>query len=170
MANLYEINKEIDDLLQSNFTQDESIVNLETGEITSLADKLDELELDQRTKFDNLGCYIKNLTSDIDAIKNEEKSLADRRRVKENQLERLKQYLSDNLQYAGYDKFESPRCVLSFRKSSKIEIDENVNLPSEYLNVKEIVEPNKKLLTDAIKNGIIVDGVRLVENKNLQIK
>lgn len=170
MASLYEINNEINALLQSDYTQDESIVNYETGEITTIAEKLDELELDLKTKLDNVACYIKNLTADVDAIKNEEKNLAERRKVKENQLNRLKEYLANNLIIAGYNKFESARCVLSFRTSKAIEIAEGTELNEKYLNVKVITEPDKKALKEAIELGETIDGVQLIEKKNLQIK
>lgn len=170
MANLYEINWDIDKLLATDFQADEELVDTATGEIFNLKDRLDELEIDQKTKFDNLGCYIKNLTSDIEAIKVEEKALAERRRVKENKLKNLKQYLTDTLQSAGYNKFETPRCALSFRKSDGIEIADGTELDEQYLNIKEVREPNKTLLKEALKSGVSIDGVSLVERLNLQVK
>lgn len=170
MATLYEINKEIDELLESDFQVDEEIINYDTGEITTINQKLDELEMDLNTKLENVACYIKNLESDIDALKQEEKTLADRRRVKENKLERLKQYLSDNLQVAGMQKFETPKCVLSFRKSEQVVISEGAEIPEEFIIRKVTEQPDKKLIKDAIKQGFEFDGISIVENKNLQIK
>lgn len=170
MATLYEINWDIDTLLASDFQEDEELLDERTGEIFSLKQKLDELEMDQKEKFDNIACYIKNLTSDIEALKNEEKTLADRRRVKENKLERLKTYLSDNLIVAGYQKFETPRCALSFRKSEQVVIQEGAEIPEEFIIRKVTEQPDKKLLKDALKEGYEFDGISLVENKNLQIK
>lgn len=170
MATLYEINWDIDKLLATDFSADEELVDTSTGEIFNLKEKLDELEIDLNTKLENVGCYIKNLDSDIEALKNEEKTLAERRRVKENKLERLKQYLSDNLQVAGMQKFESPRCVLSFRKSEQVVISEGAEIPEEFIIRKVTEQPDKKLLKDAIKQGFEFDGISIVENKNLQIK
>ena len=170
MATLYEINWDIDKLLATDFSADEELVDTSTGEIFNLKEKLDELEIDLNTKLENVGCYIKNLDSDIEALKNEEKTLAERRRVKENKLERLKQYLSDNLQVAGMQKFESPRCVLSFRKSEQVVISEGAEIPEEFIIRKVTEQPDKKLLKDAIKQGFEFEGISIVENKNLQIK
>lgn len=170
MASLYDINREIDELLSSDFTQDEEIINNETGEITTLGSKLDQLEIDLKTKLDNIGCYIKNLAVDIDAIKNEEHTLAERRKVKENQLERLKEYLTNNLIQSGYTKFESPRCVLSFRKSEQVLIAEGTELPEAFIQRTVVEKPDKKAIKDALKEGVILEGVMLIENKNLQIK
>lgn len=170
MATLYEINWDIDKLLATDFSADEELVDTSTGEIFNLKEKLDELEIDLNTKLENVGCYIKNLDSDIEALNNEEKTLAERRRVKENQLERLKKYLADNLQVAGMQKFESPRCVLSFRKSEQVVISEGAEIPEEFIIRKVTEQPDKKLLKDAIKQGFEFDGISIVENKNLQIK
>jgi len=170
MATLYEINYMIEHLLESDLTQDDEVIDKSTGEIIRACDLIDQLEMDLNTKLENVGCYIKNLDSDIEALKNEEKTLADRRRVKENQLERLKKYLADNLQVAGMQKFESPRCVLSFRKSEQVVISEGADIPEEFIIRKVTEQPDKKLLKDAIKQGFEFDGISIVENKNLQIK
>ena len=170
MATLYEINYMIEHLLESDLTQDDEVIDKSTGEIIRACDLIDQLEMDLNTKLENVGCYIKNLDSDIEALKNEEKTLADRRRVKENQLERLKKYLAENLQVAGMQKFESPRCVLSFRKSEQVVISEGAEIPEEFIIRKVTEQPDKKLLKDAIKQGFEFDGISIVENKNLQIK
>lgn len=170
MANLFEINNTIDSLLESELNKEDEVLNNETGEILSVEELLNQLEMEQKEKFDNIGCYIKNLNADIDAIKNEEKKLSARRKAKENLVERLKSYLSSNMQYAGYNKFESARCVLSFRTSKAVEIAEGTELPENYINVKIVEEPDKKALKEAIELGASIPGVSIVEKKNLQIK
>lgn len=170
MGNLYEIINEIEMLLESDLSVEENIIDNNTGKIVSVGARLDKLEIDQKTKFENLALYIKNITADAEAIRNEEKTLADRRRVLENQAERLKAYLTMNLQMAGFEKFETPRCKMSFRKSTSVEIDENANIPKDYVTIKVTETPNKKMITDAIKEGELIDGCRLVEKYNLQIK
>lgn len=170
MASLYEINFMIEQILDSDLQTDDEVVNNETGEVLSAGELVDQLELDMQTKLDNIACYIKNLNSDIDALKAEEKALAERRKHKENKVESLKKYLSSSMQFAGMTKFESARCVLSFRKSSELVIDENAKISEEYINVKITEEPDKKALKEAIKNGATFEGVRVVEKQNIQIK
>lgn len=170
MASLYDITNQIDDILSSDLQRDEKLTDLETGEIYSVEQLLDSLELDQKTKFDNIACWIKNLNADVTALKEEESKLADRRKVKENQIERLKNYLSMNLQLAGYTKFETPRCLLSFRKSKQVEIQEGAVLPPEYIVTKITETADKKALKEALEGGEIIDGVSIVEKNNIQIK
>ena len=45
-------------------------------------------------KMENIACYVKNLQSDVDALKAEAKNLTQRAKTKENQIEYLKRYLS----------------------------------------------------------------------------
>lgn len=170
MASLYDITNQIDDILASDLQRDEELVDGETGEIVSVEQRLDQLEIDQKTKIENIGCYIKNIAADVEGLKAEEKKLAERRKVKENQIERLKNYLSMNLQEAGYTKFETSRVVLSFRTSKAIEIAEGTELDDEFLTVKVTKEANKKALKEAIETGFEIEGVKLVEKKNIQIK
>ncbi len=75
-----------------------------------------------------------------------------------------------NLQEAGYNKFETSRVVLSFRTSKAIEIAEGTELDDEFLTVKVTKEANKKALKEAIETGFEIEGVKLVEKKNIQIK
>ena len=69
MATLYEIEQAIMDC-----------VDLETGEIIDI-EKLDQLQMDKDVKIENTALFIKNLLSDADQIREEEKKLADRRRA-----------------------------------------------------------------------------------------
>ena len=170
MATLYEINQNIDAVLGSDLQAEETLTDVETGEVISVGQLLDGLEMDFKEKIDNIACYIKNLTADIEAIKAEEKNLADRRKVKENKIESLKRYLSDGLTMAGYQKFETARCALSFRKSKQVEIQEGTELPAEYITTKIVEQADKKALKEAIEAGEIIDGVSIVEKSNIQIK
>lgn len=170
MANLYEINTDIENLINTGLTNDEMLVDNETGEVISVGELLNQLEIDQKTKLDNIGCMIKNLKSDIDAMKQEEQKLSARRKARENMVERLKNYVIANLQYAGYKKFESARVVLTLKASESVEVDENAELPEQFVNVKITQTPNKTMIKDALKEGAMIEGCRIVENTNLLIR
>ena len=64
---------------------------------------------------------------------------------------------------------ESAKVKVSFRKSETLEIAEGASVPAEYLKYKE-PEVNKAELKKAIKAGLQIEGVRISENKNIQIK
>ncbi len=166
MSTLYEIDYNLYQLLEN-----EMVVDEETGEILFEESDIDNLLLSRDQKLENTACYIKNLMSDIDQIKAEEKSLKERRQTKEKKAERLKSYLANSMLLFGDKKFETPRVALSFRKSKQVEIEPNTHLPQEYIKVKVEESPDKTKLKDAIlKQGIVIDGVKVIEKENLQLK
>src|SRR5574344_1639023 len=86
MANLYEIDYQLRVL-------EEYMVDPETGEILdeeSFNAKFDEIQMALSEKIENSMCFYKNLQADIEAFKTEEKKLAQRRKIKENLAERVK--------------------------------------------------------------------------------
>ena len=160
---LYEINNAIQDVL-------DYALDPETGEILddAMMASYDQLRMDRDEKIENIGCFIKNLEADAKAIREEEKSLADRRRAAENKAEHLRNYLQFCL--AG-QKFQSPRLAVSFRKSKKVVFDEAhlYDVPDDYLRYKE-PELDKKLVADALKAGEVIPGCELVESVSMIIK
>ena len=85
-------------------------IDPESGEIDEAA--WGELSLDRDVKIENTALLIKELTAEAAVIREEEKALADRRRRKENTVERLKENL--NLSLDG-QKFETSKVAISFR-------------------------------------------------------
>ena len=125
---------------------------------------------ERNTKLEGVALYIKSLEAEADAMKAEEKALAERRAVREKKAERLRRYLSDSMQALGDTKLETARVSLSFRKSEAVVIEDQAALPVEFLKVKMTETPDKAAIKNAIKAGAEVTGAALVENKNLQIK
>ena len=145
-------------------------VDLETGEIID-TDKLNELELERESKIEGVACWIKDLKAEAEAIKNEKQALAERQKVAENKAESLKKWLAYALQG---EKFKTTKCAISFRKSEAVEVtDEGLNnLMKEHdeLLTYKAPEPNKTKIKQALKDGLSVEGVQLVQNISTIIK
>lgn len=168
--NLYDIRQELIDTMEYG-------VDVETGEMLEdydLQAKLDELSMKLDDKIENIGCYIKNLKSDAEALKQEKLNLAQRQKVVENKVEGLTKYLSNFMKMNEIPKFETPKVKLSFRKSTTVDITDLSKVPQEYIKDRELKDSDVKK-TD-IKNYLKVhkdekiDGVELVDNQNIQIK
>ena len=152
---------------------DEKILNcidLETGEIIDI-DKLNELQLEKDAKIENVACWIKELKAEAEAIKAEKLALAERQRVAENKAESLKKWLAYALQG---EKFKTAKCSVSFRKTESVEVTEEglealMKEHDELLTYKA-PEPNKKAIKDALKDGLSVAGVQLIQNTSTIIK
>ena len=145
-------------------------VDLETGEIID-TEKLDKLQMEKEKKLENVACWIKDLKAEAEALKNEKLALAERQRVAENKAESLKKWLAYALQG---EKFKTTKCAISFRKTEAVEVtDEGLNnLMKEHdeLLTYKAPEPNKTAIKQAIKDGLNVDGVQLVQNISTIIK
>ena len=140
-------------------------IDTETGEVIDI-ERLNELQMERETKIENVACWIKDLKAEAEAIKAEKQKLADRQRVAENKAESLKNWLAYAL---DGQKFSTARCAVSFRKSESLEVSEEAKIPEEFLRYKE-PEINKADLKKAVKAGLVLDGVQLVEKSNISIK
>jgi len=168
--NIYEIDNEF----ASKMNELLEIFDEDTGEITDLdrfeelKKSLDELKEERDRKISNVACWYKGLLAEAEAIKAEKMALAKRQAQKEKKAESLKKYLDYALQG---EKFEDARCKISYRASEQVQLDPDLdpfNLPIQFQKVS--IEANKTELKKALKNGEKVDGVALVEKKNIQIK
>ena len=155
--NLYELTREIE-LFELPTNEDGEILDEE------LAKDLDALMIERDTKIENIALWIKNLKAEAEAVKTEKDKLAKREKSLSNLADRLKEYLSQNL---NGEKFSTPRVVLSWRKSTAVEVDDTF---SDERFIKYEPKISKSDIKDALKSGEIIEGARLVENNSLQIK
>lgn len=142
----------------------EECVDRETGEIIDFG-RLTELKMERDKKIENIACWIKDLVAVAKAIKEERVALANRQLAAERKAESLKNYLKTCL--AG-ERFKSARCAVSFRKSKHLEIADGAAIPEEF--VKTVRSIDKAGMTQAIKDGAVIEGVQLVDSTNVVVK
>lgn len=148
-------------------------LDAETGEILDL-EQLEQLQLERDQKIEGVALYIKDLLGDAAKIKTEEAALVERRRAKEAKAERLKEYLNKALEGQA---FETARVRLSFRRSTKVEISDQLAL-LEYLEKNNLEscltykmpEISRTEVGKLLKAGEEVPGAALTESQNLQLK
>ena len=145
-------------------------IDMETGEVID-AEKLDALNMERDAKIENVVLWIKDLKAESEAIKAEKLALAERQKVAENKVEGLKKWVAYAL---GGQKFSTAKCAVSFRNTESVEVTEEglealMKEHDELLTYKA-PEPNKKAIKDAIKDGLSVAGVQLVQNVSTIIK
>ena len=134
------------------YESDEEILNCvdrETGEIID-PEKLAQLQMDFDKKVEGIALWIKNLLSDAEAIKAEKNKLADRQKSCENKARNL-------------------RVIISYRKSESVSGQEGSKLDNEYLKFAD-PEVDKTKVKKALKDGVELSGVVLVQNNNIQIR
>jgi hypothetical protein len=161
MANLYEITKEYLEIQQI----------LETQELTT---ELNEaLILSQSQLQIKGGGYAKimaNKQANVDGATAEMKRLKAYIDQEQKKIDSLKNALLQSMLLTGTEKLESDFWRLSVRRSESVEVDIVEALPSEFINIKNVVTADKVAIKEAIKRGENITGARLIENFNLQIK
>ena len=155
MANLYEIDLAI-----------QECVDTETGELVD-PERLDALFMERNLKIENVALWVKNLLSDAEAIKAEKDALADREAKCRKKADDLKLWLAKALEG---QKFCTARCAVSFRKSTRLEVTDPGSVPAELMVETITTKPDASKIKALLKEGQLVDGCRLVENLNTQIK
>lgn len=165
---LYEIANDYEALIEA----------IESGEIPedAIADTLEGIESLLEDKADNIACLIKNIKADVQAIRAEELNLAERRKSKENQIERLTTYLSETLQRVGIAKMETARNKISFRKSESVLVADECDFiewarknHDDLLTYKDPTI-NKTAIKKAIASGEKIEGALIESKLNIQIK
>ena len=140
---------------------------------SAIADTFEAIEGEFEEKADNIACLIKTWLAEAEAIKSEEARLKERRERKEKQAENLKTYLSGTMLFLGKAKVETPRNVISFRKSTSLQINDEAWFMDKYPElIKTEIKTSipKKEITDLIKSGSEFVGAQLIEKQNIQIK
>jgi seryl-tRNA synthetase len=159
--NLYEITREAQELA----------FLLETDELTPELEAMLVINQEQlQAKAGNYSKVIANIQSDSDAIDQEIKRLKAMKESKDRAITRLKDALREAMLISTIDKIESPLFKLSLRRSESVEVDIVEALPSQFINVKNVVTADKVAIKEAIKRGENITGARIIENFNLQIK
>lgn len=148
---------------------------MENEELTDELKKelTEELTLLLQQKSQNIIGYTKNIELTIEAMKTEEKRIAELRKSLENKNTKFKQYVKECMEKIGVSKIETPLGVLTIAKNPiSVEIINEDEIPSEYK--KEIVEikTDKKAIADYFKEtGEIIPGVNInTQNTSLRIK
>ena len=134
-------------------------------------EKLETLQMERDKKIECIACWIKELAAEANAIKEEKLKLEARQKVAENKVKSLKNYLAYALQEAS---FRTAKVSVSFRKTESVEVTpdglENLKaMRDDLLKYKE-PEPDKTAIKQALKSGLSVRGVQLVQNTSTIIK
>lgn len=165
MASLYEIDRDIQAFIDGVFAMAD-----ENGEVDIDMDILEDLKEQRQTKLENIALYIKNLASDAQAIKEEEITLAERRKRLESKCERLKGILVRSMMENNEKELSSARYCAKIRDSKATEVFDMNSLPNEYLKMKIEYSPDKTAIKKAIEAGTEVAGARIIVNHNLNLE
>ena len=139
-------------------------------------DTLDALSGEFDQNAEDIACLVKNLRAEADAIKNEERALAVRRKQGEKLADRLSDYLLRCMDEVGETKIHGIRASLAIRKNPPsvriTDVDALLYDGSEYVKPRRLKEEDldKAKIKNALKSGTCVEGAELVQDRSLTIR
>ena len=161
MRKLYEINKDIEKLLDETFTvriDDENGVNTETGEVINIAERLDALTVEKSEKIRSVAVYFDDVSAKLDALEEKIKSLTSMKKT----LEREKGGLENYLLFATENKgFSDEDMEIKVTSSKRVDFTDETLIPEKYRKVKIETSISKADISKAIKGGEEVPGAVL---------
>ena len=124
-----------------------------------------------QAKSTGIIAVVRNLESNIDAIDIEIKRLQELKKKKQNNITRLKEYTKECMELRGVKKLETSLGNISIRKNPQgVNIlDENL-IPLEYIETKQVMSIDKKLILSDLKDGLVIPGAEIKQGTSLTIK
>ena len=158
---LYEIAKDYKDALEElTDIEDEAVV-----------DTLEGLKGTLETKSENIIKYTQNLNGKIQAMKEAEKNMADRRKRLEKKVIGIKKYVKNVMEENQINKIETVHFDLSIRKNPpKAIIEDEEMIPKDFIDTQVIEKVNVNKVKEELKKGSSVQGAKLVQETRLDIK
>ena len=120
-----------------------------------LLDTLEAVQGEYEIKLESCCKVIKNLEADVDALKNEAKRLTDKRKVLENNIERLKKSMFDSMKATNTDKVKGQLFTVAIQKNGgKLPVIVDVDtseLPDELVKIVE--SPDLEAIGKLLESG-----------------
>ena len=167
---LYDIDAQIAAL--DGAAEDDMLIDAETGELISVAQALDALRMEREEKLENVACWVKNLSAEADAIREEENRLVKRRKAAETKAANLKSWLLAAMtrEDGTTDKLKTGRVSISVKRNPPSTVVDDELLPSTYKVAKITYQANKELIKRELLAGGEVPGAHLEYGRSVVIK
>lgn len=138
--------------------------------VEGLEDTLESIEGALADKLESYAMVIRNVESDVEGLKAEEKRLAERRKTMENGIKRMKLSMHDAMSSTGEKKIKGEKFTFTIQKnppSLKV-VDESL-IPEIFFDEPKPIL-NKKLLMESIKGGFEYEGAQITQGESLRIR
>jgi hypothetical protein len=130
----------------------------------AIADTMQMIEGDFQDKAQAVVSLTFNMGGSITALDKEIERLQDKKKVIQNKVDSIRDYLKMNMEATGISKIECPLFTITLTKPAKqVEITDEALLPDEFVRVKTTVAPDKVALAKALKEGKEITGAILVD-------
>lgn len=162
MATLYELTNDWQTLIElaEDPDVDEEVLN----------DTLSAIDGEIEVKAEGYAMVMQQLQNDVDALKYEEKRLAGRRTVIENNIQRMKKHLQEAMEITGKTKFKTTLFSFNIQNNpASVVIDDATKIPKEFL-IQQEPKIDKTSIKEILKESGNTDWAHLEQGKSLRIK
>ena len=148
-------------------------INAETGEISEDKNQLaiwnQELTQDLKNKSANIIAVVRNQELTIEALDTEIERLKGLKKLRENQLNKFKDYIKNVMLINQIEKIDTVLGTIKFTKSTSTEIYDESLIDKKFIEIVTTEKISKEKIKSALKAGEEVQGARLIVNKNLKV-
>ncbi|MCT3075314.1 siphovirus Gp157 family protein [Leuconostoc citreum] len=173
MTNLYD--------LTANW---QKVYNMEEIDEEAWFDTLSSIDEAIEDKGNNIAKLVRSLESDAEAYKAEAEHFTAKRKVTENKITRLKEYLKGSMELLDKPKFKTELFSFGIQNNpASVEIDDPGRLKEEYPVIagaeyqekvyrgfKEALSEEKKHLKNRLKAGEEINGAHIKQTRSLRIR
>ena len=148
-------------------------INAETGEMSQDKNQLaiwnQELTQDLKNKSANIIAVVRNQELTIEALDTEIERLKGLKKLRENQLNKFKDYIKNVMLVNQIEKIDTVLGTIKFTKSTSTEIYDESLIDKKFIEIVTTEKISKEKIKSALKAGKEVQGARLIVNKNLKV-
>ena len=143
-------------------------IDEETGEVD--VERLTELQLERDAKVKSVAEWVIELQGDIVKLKYEEDRIAAIKKQTSNRIDALKKWLCYAL---GNESYKGDTFKVNVRRNESVELDPDLDhdeLPDEFVVTTIDEKADKNKIKKAIKEGVVIPGVKIVESYSASVK
>lgn len=145
--------------------------DLETGEIDEQKEQqLAELHEKLIAEGAENLCKLRaNLNSEYEGLKAEAKRIDEAMKRAVSKIFSTEKSIMWIYSHQTEEKLKAGTFTVSTRKSTQVKVSEDF-ADERYLIIKEVRQPDKVAIKEALKSGVVIDGAELIVNQNLTVK
>ncbi|HEP1510576.1 TPA: siphovirus Gp157 family protein [Streptococcus pyogenes] len=135
-------------------------------------DTLDSIDFqsDLENNIEYFVKMLKNVQADAEMYKAEKEAFYKKQKQAEAKAEKYKETIRRAMELSQKKKVDAGMFKVSLRRSKKVEILDETKIPLDYMQEKIEYKPMKSEISKALKPGIDISGVELIETESLQVK
>lgn len=132
----------------------------------AVAEALEQLQGEFKDKAQGVAYVIRNLSAGLPVIDDEIKRLQGRKSSLAKKIDRLKQYLIENMRAEGLTTVDDGVLRATVSKPRHVAvIEDDLEIPDSYMKIKTDVAIDKKRLLEDLESGQQIPGAKLGESK-----